>query len=221
MARNNNKRKKKQRSYVLIVCEGETEKNYITKVIQPHLRATGHNVRIKCKKFDKIPSIVGFLTRPEQPCDAVFLVSDLDECTTDSDKIESYCEREKNLFNEPKLKKIQKGSFYSYPSFEYWYLLHCKKDCAPKTGTSKQVEDELKKHLSNYTKPMPRTKQEGKFFSERIDVAINNEAALRANEPGQLPFAAQLRPHAPQTVTNPMSEMGKLIEALKSVKPVD
>lgn len=214
-----NSRLKPQKTYTLVVCEGESERNYINNVIKPYLRKNGNHVKLRCMKFRNIDSVIGFLTKPEQPCDAVFLVCDLDECTTDACKIPFYCDQEKDLFNHNRLKRLQKGSFYSYPSIEYWYLLHCEKDYSPKNGASKEVERKFKKYLPTYTKPMPRDSKEAVFFSDRIDDAIQHETGLRASNPEQLAFATRLRPGEPETITNPMSEMALLIDALLLVKP--
>lgn len=201
--------------YVFVACEGETEQNYFKKVVQFYLNTNGaSHVRLTVDKRSKISEIENVMKRSPYKFKKVLYVTDLDVCDEPGKGKAVIAHLGKEIEGKVRETARQKNeqweTVYSYPTIEFWYLLHQEALTRP-FGTAKEVLAAFVRRCKWYKKPMPRDENESKWFLDRVDVAIKNEKKVSSSD--VLKYSFQIRPNNPK-LTNPMSEIGSAISDL-------
>ncbi|MBR2252795.1 MAG: RloB domain-containing protein [Neisseriaceae bacterium] len=160
---------------VLIVCGAEqTEPNYFNYLINSYKLKT---VTIEKYGYEPVTLIketkrlVDKERKNGNSFNRVFCIFDKDE----QPKYENALNELKKLSQKNKV--LENADIVSVPCFEYWYLLHFDPTTkpfqkSPKTNSlSKQVIDELKKHIPNYEKYNQNMFQQ---LAEKLPFAIKN-----------------------------------------------
>lgn len=191
---------------VLIFCgANKTEPNYFSDLVNTYKLST---VTIKKSDYEPMTIIteVEKLVKQEikngNPFDSVFCVFDKDEQPKYNDALNKL----RQLSQKNKVWK--NADIVSVPCFEYWYLLHFDLTTkpfqkSPKTNSlSKQVIDELKKHIPDYEKSNRNMFQQ---LVEKLPFAIKNaEKSLAEAEKNQ--------------TDNPTTKVHLLVEYLQELK---
>lgn len=208
MGRPKNNQKRQLKINILVCCEGKTEENYMNFVVKKHLSNTNKKIKLNIKKFKSVDEAKRFRIRASEIYDWVFFLFDLDECSNDQNKIVGFTKREQDCKREGTNWKC----FYTYPCMELWYLLHFKSHTAP-LGSSTEVISKLRGVgiWPSYEKPMPTTPAEASDLLGKITTAIQHEKLIPTTTP--LSFSGAIT-SGRNILTNPMSSIGKMIEAL-------
>lgn len=209
--RRKNTKERRQSDNILVVCDGETEENYVRFVLKEYISKKELPTSITIKKFDNIKSTEKFIQRKpgSPPFDAVVFLKDLENTNLNN---EECC----NLRNHEKLSGKRRDNsfwfiFYNYPSIEYWYLLHFTK-CARGFNNASDAIKKLKNYYHEYKKPMPENIVQGEKLVKRVDIAMENIKTL--NVLNTLKYSDQIT--SSRNLTNPMSDMNIFIELLLS-----
>lgn len=172
----NNEIKRKTKSIerepvILITVEGnnKTEKNYLTS-----FRKYGLNIRfVKCNETDAKSMAEHHKKEYEDidlgsvKGDASFLLCDMDLDVAKATKID-----EAKLI----LKDTKTEVIVSNPCFELWFLQFFQQPSSKQYNSSEEVIEDLKKHITNYTKSMPVS---SKIKVADLKRAISNAKTLR------------------------------------------
>ena len=170
--RTNRRKKKKLRKRILILCEGETEKNYFQAIKEdPEFKnklSAIHPQIIVAKNptpkrvVDEAIQRIEKESQQDNPYDAVWVVFDHDNH-----------ENRKVAFQKAKKMKIKIG--FSAICFEFWYLLHFSKNAQAFLQASQLIRA-LKKYYPNYAKAK---RNDFLILKERLPNAIINAQWLR------------------------------------------
>jgi hypothetical protein len=135
---------KKERSTYAIIGEGRTEHVYFSQLKQ--YEQLEFTLKPALPQHSSAKSIVAkALELLEKEYDHIFCVFDMDEINRDSAARLEY-QRLKHKYENKHITFIENN-----PSIEYWFLLHFKKTHRL-FATYKQLEKELRAHISDYEK---------------------------------------------------------------------
>jgi RloB-like protein len=140
---------------VLIGCEGEKSEPYYLASLCEDLKINKSNVDIVGEGVDPLNVVKNTMrryleSRLVDSYDAVYFVFDKDEH-------KSYQAALNKIEDLSKNSKTPINAITSYPSFEFWLLLHFERTTSPyaqkgNKSASDQVCIQLKKHISDYKK---------------------------------------------------------------------
>ena len=171
--------KRRQVLTVLIICDGQTEENYIDKTLKSYLSSKKDiPVKFTIKRNKTIKAVETLIKRTPgiQPFEAVIFLKDLENTSLN----QSECKRLNELENMTGKHKDNSYWFvlYNYPSIEFWYILHFSQ-CAKFFANAAEATTELKKYFPEYKKPMPTDKKESNIFLEKIEDALSHLRCLK------------------------------------------
>lgn len=202
--RKSNKRKRLVKQRLLVLCEGETERNYFKAMREDEdfkSKMAATDITILTAKNPTPEQIIKEAIKREKeakrennPYQTVWVVFDHD----------NHAHR-KSAYNEATSHKLGFKVAFSATCFETWYLLHFVKSAKAFTEASKLIV-ELKKHYPNYQKARQNDFANLKGF---LGEAIKNAKWLRSRVSG---YGKHI------TDSNPWTDVDLLIIYLKSLK---
>lgn len=202
--RKSNKQKRFVKHRLLILCEGETERNYFKAMREDEdfkSKMAATDITILTAKNSSPEQIVKEAIKREQeakreknPYQTVWLVFDHD----------NHAHRQ-SAYNQATSDKLGFKVAFSATCFETWYLLHFVKSAKTFTEASKLIV-ELKKHYPNYQKAKQNDFANLKQF---LEGAMINAKWLRGR-------VEDYKKHI--TDYNPWTDVDLLIIYLKSLK---
>lgn len=191
----------KQRESIYIIGEGETERYYFK-----HLKnlIKSYNCIVRPRLFSNNTSIFYLEKKTNE-----FIAADVTViCVFDADVAERNEKEKKKFKNFIRKYKDNKKVIIcdSLPSIEFWFLLHFK--TTSKYFTTKQLRDELKKHIPDYDKKEKYLKDYKwvKALVSKQYTAIKNAKSLNSSEVSYL------------TPSQSYSNVYKAIERLEKTK---
>lgn len=196
---------KKQKSNILIVCEGETEKKYLN-ALKSSYRLTTVKVKVENAKGGSAQEVVDFAEKKRDYENKKGKENRIDEvyCVFDNDN--------KNIETEilPAIKKMKEKDFgiiYSNICFEMWLGMHYDDFLIKKYRTPSCVEKELKKYDTNFHK----TEYDVAKYINNIPKALAKSKKMNCDN-SNCPNTAQ------ELLVNPYTNMANLIERLELEK---
>ena len=199
------RRKNKERvvrTRILIMCEGETEKNYFQAIKQDK----DYKARLSALSPEVIKS--------KHPTPEKVVKEAMDRFKEEETKGNSFDEvwvvfdHDNHQYREKAYLEALEVDFkvaFSSIAFEVWYLLHFSKKAKPFLN-AKQLEKELKKYYPKYEKAR---QNDFELLKDKLDIAFLNAKWLRG-----LPFEEEMK----HTDRNPYTDVDVLVEKLISIK---
>lgn len=204
LKRKNSKRAPNER--ILIVCEGETERLYLTGIKKKFKLGITKEINIPDENDPSPISVVNYAIEKYNEDRKNNINNEYDHvfCVIDRDIHQSYEKAVSEITKQNKTIKANKFQIYlSDPSIEYWLLLHHTYTDRPYNSNAHKsrgdyVQSDLKKYVPNYKKTDVNIIER---FLENLNVALENarKADIVARERGD---------------TNPSTKLYELIEIL-------
>jgi len=210
---------------ILVVCEGETEGDYIRHLrklweIEDRIHVIDGSNHVCIKKFIEIPkrpphigdvkygssavNVVDYAIAVAQKRKTPFKPYKQIFCLFDKDDLIKYAEASQRS------RPVRGGKIFkitSVPCIEYWLLLHFERTDAP-LGTVKNTITKLKKYIPDYNEDKKR------IDSDRFQLLCANNGIERATK-----WANQLQKQAEQfNSDDPTTRMFELMESLNPIK---
>lgn len=212
-----NRQNLKTRKEILVICDGPTEINYFNNVLTQYFNDNTENIKYKlkfnCKKLLTVKKVENYLDHNPARANPVLVLR-----IADLDTAESDLTNRNELKNFSRKTKLEWKTVFTYPCFEFWYILHFK-FCEKPFVNPDETIGELRNYIENYEKTMPRNLDTDirNLLLSKVDDAIVNEKCLNKINANCTTLKCSQGIKGDNSLKNPMSEMGKIIEHLKRI----